>query len=150
MVVYKISLPAGPGLKTNRFVKDCETQLQNHKMFVDLVVVEMSGFDVILGMDWLLRHEAQINCKDKSVTLVDHDGKAFLFQAQQLPQIAVPSVLAAAHVKLNEQQPKLEDILVVREYPDVFPANVFGLPPVRKVEFSIVIKVGSLPISKAP
>ncbi|XP_047309877.1 uncharacterized protein LOC124913331 [Impatiens glandulifera] len=82
MAVYKISLPAGPSLKTNRFVKACETQLQNHKMFVHLVVVEMSGFDIILGMNWLLCHEAQINCKDKSVTLVDHDGKAFLFQAQ--------------------------------------------------------------------
>ncbi|XP_047306302.1 uncharacterized protein LOC124909693 [Impatiens glandulifera] len=58
MAVYKISLPSGPGLKTNKFVRACEIQLQNHKMFVDLVVVEMSGFDVILGMEWLLRHEA--------------------------------------------------------------------------------------------
>ncbi|XP_047313757.1 uncharacterized protein LOC124917349 [Impatiens glandulifera] len=82
LVVYKISLPAGPDLKTNRFIIACETQLQNHKMFVDLEVVKMSGFDVILGMDWLLRHEAQINCKDKSVALIDHDQKAFLFQAQ--------------------------------------------------------------------
>ncbi|XP_047310762.1 uncharacterized protein LOC124914292 [Impatiens glandulifera] len=82
LAVYKISLPTGPGLKTNKFVRACETQLQNHKMFVDLVVVEMSGFDVILGMDWLLRHEAQINCREKYVALIDHDGKAFLFQAQ--------------------------------------------------------------------
>ncbi|XP_047314542.1 uncharacterized protein LOC124918426 [Impatiens glandulifera] len=93
------------GYRSNSFI-------QNHKILVYLVVVEMSGFDVILKMDWLSRHEDQINCKEKTVTLIDQDVK----------------------------QPKMEDILVVREYPSVFPDDFSRLPPIREVEFCITLK----------
>jgi hypothetical protein len=45
---------------------------------------------------------------------------------------------------------KLEDIPVVREFPDVFPKELLGLPPDREVEFSIDLLPGTNPISKAP
>ncbi|XP_047342550.1 uncharacterized protein LOC124946037 [Impatiens glandulifera] len=51
MAVHRIFLPSDPSLKTNKFIRACKTKIQNHKMLVDLVVVEMSEFDVILGMD---------------------------------------------------------------------------------------------------
>jgi len=45
---------------------------------------------------------------------------------------------------------KLEDIPIVREFPDVFPEDLSGLPPDREIEFSIDLLPGSSPISKAP
>nr|CAN68039.1 hypothetical protein VITISV_018924 [Vitis vinifera] len=44
----------------------------------------------------------------------------------------------------------LEDILIVREYPDVFPEDLPGLPPEREVEFTIDLVPGTGPMSKAP
>ena len=45
---------------------------------------------------------------------------------------------------------KLEDIPIVREFPDVFPKDLSGLPPDREIEFSIDLLPGFSPISKAP
>ena len=45
---------------------------------------------------------------------------------------------------------KLEDITVVRDYPDVFPKELPGVSPERDVEFGIDLILGTAPISKAP
>ncbi|RVW53900.1 hypothetical protein CK203_101210 [Vitis vinifera] len=45
---------------------------------------------------------------------------------------------------------KLEDIPIVRDYPDVFPKDLPGLPPDREVEFTIDLALGTTSISKAP
>ena len=45
---------------------------------------------------------------------------------------------------------KLEDIPIVKDYPDVFPEDLLGLPPEREVEFTIDLAPGRAPISKAP
>lgn len=44
----------------------------------------------------------------------------------------------------------IDHIDVVREYPEVFPDEISGLPPEREVEFSIDLVPGTTPISKAP
>ncbi|XP_047331522.1 uncharacterized protein LOC124935109 [Impatiens glandulifera] len=58
LMAYSISLPSGSHLNSNMIIKACPVYNQNHKMLVDLMVVDMVGFDVILCMDWLFRHEA--------------------------------------------------------------------------------------------
>ena len=50
----------------------------------------------------------------------------------------------------EDDERKIENIAVIREYPDVFPKDLPGLPPYRKVEFSIDLLPGTSPISKAP
>ncbi len=45
---------------------------------------------------------------------------------------------------------RLEDIHVVREFPDVFPDDLPGMPPKRAIEFKIELQPGTTPISKAP
>nr|GFA22206.1 putative reverse transcriptase domain-containing protein [Tanacetum cinerariifolium] len=51
-------------------------------------------------------------------------------------------------MKVNEL--KLEDIPVVREFPDVFLEDLSGLPPSREVEFRIDLIHGAMPVSKSP
>ena len=48
------------------------------------------------------------------------------------------------------EERRLEDIAVVREFPDIFPQELPGLPPDREVEFVIELAPGTEPISKAP
>nr|GEU34656.1 reverse transcriptase domain-containing protein [Tanacetum cinerariifolium] len=50
----------------------------------------------------------------------------------------------------KSEDKRLEDIPVVREFPDVFPENQPGLPPVRQVEFQIDLIPGVAPIARAP
>ena len=47
---------------------------------MDLRVMDMSGFDVILGMDWLTAHRVVIDCDLKRVTSYTSDGTCFMFQ----------------------------------------------------------------------
>nr|GFD45270.1 putative reverse transcriptase domain-containing protein [Tanacetum cinerariifolium] len=51
-------------------------------------------------------------------------------------------------MKVNES--KLEDIPVVREFPDVFSKDLSGLPPSREVEFCIDLIHGAMPVAKSP
>ena len=45
---------------------------------------------------------------------------------------------------------KFKDVPIVREYLDVFPKELSGLPPDREVEFTIYLVPGTRPISQAP
>lgn len=56
----------------------------------------------------------------------------------------------ASLVEVGKEKPKLEDIPIVREYPDVFPDELLGQSPERDVDFSIELLPGTTPISKAP
>ncbi|GKE94577.1 hypothetical protein Tco_1579432, partial [Tanacetum coccineum] len=51
-------------------------------------------------------------------------------------------------VKVNEL--KLKDILVVHEFPSVFPEDLLGLPPSREVKFCIDLIPGVVPVAKSP
>ena len=56
-----------------------------------------------------------------------------------------------AYIVDNEKQGKeLRDIPIVREYPDVFPEKLLGLPPRREIEFSLDVLPGTMPTSQAP
>nr|GFD21352.1 putative reverse transcriptase domain, aspartic peptidase domain protein [Tanacetum cinerariifolium] len=46
--------------------------------------------------------------------------------------------------------PSIHDQPIVSEFPDVFPDELSGIPPVREVEFNIELIPGAKPISKAP
>ncbi|GJV19888.1 hypothetical protein Tco_1368908 [Tanacetum coccineum] len=45
---------------------------------------------------------------------------------------------------------RLEDIPVVKEFPDIFPEDLPGIPPVRQVEFQIDLILGAAPITRTP
>ena len=53
-----------------------------------------------------------------------------------------------AYVVSNESDLKLEDIPIVRDFLDVFPDELSGLPPEREVEFTIDLVLGTTPIYK--
>nr|GEU43511.1 putative reverse transcriptase domain-containing protein [Tanacetum cinerariifolium] len=85
-------------------------------------------FDVVIGMDWLSKYHAKVICDEK----VDHipiDGEILIIRAQVMEK------------KSNEKG--LEDISVVREFLEVFPEELPGLPPVRQVEFQIELELSN-------
>jgi hypothetical protein len=60
---------------------------------------------------------------------------------------AISRIKASLHhvVELN-----LEDIHVIREYPNVFPDELPGMPPERAIEFKIKLQSSTAPVAKAP
>ncbi|RVX05086.1 RNA-directed DNA polymerase-like [Vitis vinifera] len=114
-------------------------------------------------MDWLASYHASVDCFEKRVTFSILGQPKFSFEGKHVDRpLCMISALRAssllkkgcqgflASVVSNESDLKLEDIPIVREYPDVFPEDLSGLPPEREVEFTIDLVPGTGPLSKAP
>ena len=105
----------------------------------NLIVINNSAFDVILGMDWLGATHASIDCREKKVIFRLPSQQEFVFRSGE---VQGPELLMLEAVV--EEAP-----LVVRDFMDVFPDELPGLPPVHEVEFRIDTMPGTAPISKA-
>ncbi|GKE05817.1 putative nucleotidyltransferase, ribonuclease H [Tanacetum coccineum] len=102
------------------------------------------SFDVIVGMDWLSQHKVVIVCHEKVVEIPVEDGRILRVHGEQT--VGITKALKSA----KEDEPKLSDISVVREFEDVFLEDLSGLPPQRQVEFRIDLVPGATPIAKSP
>ncbi|TYK09566.1 ty3-gypsy retrotransposon protein [Cucumis melo var. makuwa] len=123
--VLSVSTLPGEVLLSKEKIKACRVEIANHVLDVTLLVLDMQDFDVILGMDWLSANHANIDCF----------GKEVVFNP--------PSDTREPEVSLSSKP-------VVREYPDVFPDELPGLPPLREIDFTIKLEPGTAPISRAP
>jgi hypothetical protein len=107
------------------------------------VVIDLEDFDIIIGMNWMTKHDGVIRCNPRSIELKHLSGSRVVLSlhGKSGPQLYTLN----AHVK-----PELEAILVVCEFPDVFPKELPGMPPDREVEFIIELLPETAPISKRP
>ncbi|RVW20291.1 Retrovirus-related Pol polyprotein from transposon 17.6 [Vitis vinifera] len=133
-------------------------------MDFDLIVATPVGDSVVASR--MLRnssYHASVDCFEKRVTFSIPGQPKFSFEGKHVDRpLRMISALRAssllkkgcqgflASVVSNESDLKLEDIPIVREYPDVFPEDLPGLPPEREVEFTIDLVPGTGPMSKAP
>ncbi|XP_022865717.1 uncharacterized protein LOC111385546 [Olea europaea var. sylvestris] len=67
-VSYSVTIPSGDVQQTNLIVRACTILTENRELYANLIVLDMKDYDIILGMDWLSRYQATIDCKRKSVT----------------------------------------------------------------------------------
>ncbi|KAG8503474.1 hypothetical protein CXB51_001406 [Gossypium anomalum] len=93
-------------------------------------------------MDWLTLHDAVINCKRKIIDLQSQNDEIVRIKSNELNGLQ-----AVLDSKMIER--KIESVLVVCEYLDVFPEELSGLPPIREVEFGIELVPWTTPISIA-
>nr|GFA03220.1 putative reverse transcriptase domain-containing protein [Tanacetum cinerariifolium] len=99
---------------------------------------------IVRGIDWLSKLRAKLVCFEKIVQISLSNGDILEVHGER-PE-GNPKQLKT--MKVNEL--KLEDIPVVREFPDVFLEDLLGLPPSREVEFRIDLIHGAMPIAKSP
>ncbi|GJQ94746.1 hypothetical protein Tco_0005885 [Tanacetum coccineum] len=128
---YKIGIASGVIVETNKIIRGCRLELEGHTFIIDLIPFGYGSFDVVVRMDWLLKLRAKIVCYEKIVQIPLSNGDILEVHGERpegnLKQLKM--------MKVNE--PKLEDIPVVREFPGVFPEDLSGLPPPREMEFCI-------------
>ena len=155
-----VSSPPGIRARILMICQGCELEILGTLITVDLRIVDMSEFDVILGMDWLTAYRVVIDCERKRVTAYTQDGTRVVFQGEKhdiLPHIVYEfrcqGQLAGWLVSLtleDEVRPDLDLPRVVCEYADVFPDELPGLPSHRDVDFGIELHPGTSPISMTP
>ncbi|GJU43282.1 putative reverse transcriptase domain-containing protein [Tanacetum coccineum] len=112
-----------------------ESQRQDQEDFRKLkeLMTELGSFDVIIGMDWLSMYHAIIAYAEKIV---------------RIPWGSKTLIVHGDGNKSEEKQ--LEDVPIVRDFPEVFPEELPGLPPTRQVEFQIDLMPGAAPVVRAP
>ena len=157
---FYMSSPLGIRARIGMICRGCELEISGTLLTMDLRIMDMSEFDVILGMDWLTAYRVVIDCERKRVTAYTQDGTRVVFQGDKhdiLPQAVYESrcqgQLAGWLASLtleDEERPDLDLPPVVCEYVDVFPDELPGLPPQRVVDFSIELQPGTSPISMTP
>nr|GEU54020.1 hypothetical protein [Tanacetum cinerariifolium] len=144
--------------------RDLPLQFDDKIRAINALPLDMCEFDIILGMDWLTEHHATIDCRSYRVIFGDIHAPEFIYhgsllvksmqiisalQARTLVSYGCEGFLATIHDTTSDV-PSIHDQPIVSEFPDVFPDELPGIPPVREVEFSIELIPGAEPISKAP
>nr|GEV53874.1 putative reverse transcriptase domain-containing protein [Tanacetum cinerariifolium] len=109
--------------------------LLNQPFEINLMPIKLGSFDVVIGMDWLSKYHAKIICDEKVVHIPIED-ETLIIRAQVMEK--------------KSDEKRLDNIPVVREFPDVFLEELPGLPPVRQVEFQIDLTPRAAPVARAP
>jgi hypothetical protein len=99
----------------------------------NLIVLASKGIVVILGMDWLSKHKVLIDCAKKSIMLTTPEGKEMEFVVE--PVVTAKGVANRAKVNQLDASQGFE-VPVVNEFPDVFPKELPGMPPVTPTFFA--------------
>ncbi|GJV91404.1 putative reverse transcriptase domain-containing protein [Tanacetum coccineum] len=143
----------------------------NHPFNIDLMPVPLGSFDAIVGMDWLTKYHGVIIC-DEKIVRVPYGGEMLIFQGNRNNQkkesrldiisctktqeyLSKGCDVFLAHITTKETEDKseekrLEDVPIVRDFPEVFPEDLSGIPPTRQVEFQIDLVPGAAPVARAP
>lgn len=97
-------------------------------------------------------HKGVIDCASRTVTLVDEKGEVVIIQfpMTQKKGVVLNQMEGEKQDEVEKDVQKLENIPVVREYPEVFPEDLTTMPPKRDIEFRIDLVLGTAPICKRP
>ena len=107
-----------------------------------LLIMGLESVDIILGTDWLSRHQVMIDFTTRAIEI--HSlicGEITLY---------LPSQGCTRSCAFTLIESPVGRIPVVCEYPDVFPDKLPGMPPDRDIESAVELQPGTAPISKRP
>ncbi|GKA36574.1 putative reverse transcriptase domain-containing protein [Tanacetum coccineum] len=149
----------------------CTLNLLNHPFNFDLMTVELGSFDAIIGMDWLSKYHAVIVC-DEKIVRIPYGDEVLIVQGDKsdgrnesrlniiLCTKTQKYLLKGCHVflahiteKMTEdksEEKRPEDVPVLQDFLEVFPEDLPGVPPTRRVEFQIELVPGAAPVAWAP
>ncbi|KAK9024146.1 hypothetical protein V6N11_004323 [Hibiscus sabdariffa] len=162
--VLTVMSPVGQLVIVDRVYRRCPLMVQDEIFPADLMELPLEEFDLIMGMDWLFEHRVTLDCESKIATLKTSDDRSVTLVGERRGYLSnVVSVLTADRMirkgyevflatilNTKSSLSQIEEIRTVKEFPDVFPEELHGLPPDRDVEFEIETYPGSAPVSMAP
>ncbi|GKB22574.1 putative reverse transcriptase domain-containing protein [Tanacetum coccineum] len=126
---YEVELADGRVVSTNTVLKDCTLNLVNRVFEIDLMLIGLGTFDVIISMDWLVKHDAVIVCGEKVVRIL-YGNKMLIVESDK---------------ENTSKEKRMENMPVIHDFPE----ELLGLPPPRQVEFRIDLVPGAAPVARA-
>jgi hypothetical protein len=138
---FMIATPGGK-IATNQLNQSVPIQLGSHSIKTTLIVLGLENVDIILGTNWMTRHQVVLNVAIRIVEINSPICGSFT--------LFLPSQDSTQSCAFAMMELPLKKILVVCEYADVFPDELPGMPPDRDIEFAIELQPGTTPISKRP
>ncbi|GJW80602.1 putative reverse transcriptase domain-containing protein [Tanacetum coccineum] len=143
---YAIELANGRISETNVILRGYTLGLLGHPFDIDLMPIELGSFDIIVGMNWLAKYHAVIVC-DKNIVCIPYGDEVLIIEGDGCNGER-KSKAKKSDEKSGEK--RLEDVPIVRDFPEVFPEDLPGLPPTRQVEFQIDLVPGAAPVARSP
>jgi len=146
-----VSTLVGNIITVDRVYRSCVVTIGKLETKADLLLLGMLDFDVILGMDWLSPCHAILDCHAKIMTLtmpglpkVEWRGSLDFvpsrvisyFKAQRMVEKGCLSYLAFVR-DVDIDTPIIDSVPVMRDFSDVFPVDLPGMPPDRDIDFGI-------------
>jgi hypothetical protein len=160
LVVYN---PIGFNEPCVNYVPNIPVVLGEQTLLANLILLDMTEYDVILGMDWLYEHYARILCREGRVIISRPNEPEVGFRLSRpiIKQRMISALRANRYVQRGdtaflvniiggEVKVQIHDLDIVRDFSDVFLDELPGIPPPREVEFGIDLVPGTKPISRAP
>ncbi|GKD19021.1 putative reverse transcriptase domain-containing protein [Tanacetum coccineum] len=141
---YEIEIASGQLVEIDKVIKGCKLEIKGRVFYIDLIPFGHGSFDVIIGMEWLSNYTAEIICNEKVVRIPLPDGKVIIVVGER-PEEKMRLLMSS---KASDK--KQEEIVMLRDFSEVFPDDLFGLPPIREIEFQIELIYGATPIAKSP
>ncbi|GKC43527.1 putative reverse transcriptase domain-containing protein, partial [Tanacetum coccineum] len=167
---YDVELVNGKIIGVNTIIQGCTLNFMNHPFNIDLMPVPLGSFDVIVGMDWLTKYHGVIIC-DEKIVRVPLGKETLIFQgngsnprkesrlniiscSKAQEYLSKGCVVFLAYITTKEAKDesegkRLKDVPIVRDFPEVFPEDLPGIPPARQVEFQIDLVPGAAPVARA-
>ena len=159
-----VTNPLEHSVIVNKVYRDCPIRIRECEFLGDLIELSFREFDVILRMDWLSRHRVIVDCRMKRVTLRTPNDDEVIFISERSNHLSnvISATTARKMVRKGceaylayvidtiKARPSVSDIPTVSDFPDVFPEEFPGLPPQRKIEFTIDVVSGATPTSITP
>jgi hypothetical protein len=136
-----ISTPGGR-VATYQINRQVPIKLGSLVIRTTLLILGLDSVDIILGTDWLSRHQAVLDIAARAIEI---HSPAYDETTLYLPDQGCTRCCAFTMI-----ESPVERIPVVCDYPDVFSNELPGMPPDRDIEFAIELQPGTAPISKRP
>ncbi|KAI3808912.1 hypothetical protein L1987_24875 [Smallanthus sonchifolius] len=160
---YQVKTANGDLIQVAESLNGCSITLSGHVIPIQLLQMDLDGFDIVLGMDWLATNEAHILCDSKVIELRTPSGEIVTIKGDKStnPVGLISMIKATKYLRKGclaylisvttcNTERELKDVPIVSKYPDIFPEELPRTPPDREVEFCINLVPGTAPIAKSP
>ncbi|XP_070034688.1 uncharacterized protein [Nicotiana tomentosiformis] len=156
-----VSTPVGDMIVVDRVSRSCIISIGGYETKVDLLLLNMVDFDVILGMNWLSQYHSILDCHAKIVTFsmpglpqfewrgtLGHSTSKVILYVEARRMVEKGCLAYLAYIRDSSAEvPHMDSVMVVREFPEVFPTNLTGMPFDRDIDIFIDLVLGTKPIS---
>ncbi|XP_070039280.1 uncharacterized protein [Nicotiana tomentosiformis] len=159
-----VSTSVGDSVVVDRIYPSCVVTFCGYDTRADLLLLDMINFEVILGMDWLSPYHDILYCHAKTITLAMQELPRLQWKGSSVSTASqVISFLKARHMvekgclaylayvrDTTVESSMIDSVPVVREFANVFPSGLPGMPSDRDIDFCIDLAPGTQPISIPP